>query len=87
MTIYIGVVALLLFLNYTFYKYQSAFRTLTDFYKGLYAQFLFFQSLVLWAWCAHNSGSALKDEVSAKTYDFFKMLPLSWSISDNLLKA
>lgn len=77
--IYIAIVALLLFLNYTIYKihkYQSAFSTLTNFYKGLYVQFLFFQILVLWVWCSHNSGSALKDEVSAKTYDFFKMLPL-----------
>ncbi len=75
-TIYIAIVALLLFINYTIYKYQDVFDAREDFFKSLYAQFLLFEVIVLWIWAAYNSGTALKDEVSGKTYDFFRMLPL-----------
>jgi hypothetical protein len=75
-TIYISIVALLLFINYTIYEYQDVFDAREGFFKSLYAQFLLFEVIVLWIWAAYNSGTALKDEVSGKTYDFFRMLPL-----------
>ena len=76
-TIYISVVVLLLFINYTIYKYQDAFYTLRDLCKGIYYQFLVFQIIVLWFWGAFSSASAIKEEITGKTYDFFRMLPLA----------
>jgi hypothetical protein len=75
-TIYVSIVALLLFFNYTIYIYQDVFDAPEDFFKTLYAQFLLFEVLVLWIWAARNTGTALKEELTAKTYDFFRMLPL-----------
>jgi hypothetical protein len=75
-TIYIAIVALLLFVNYSIYIYQDVFDTPEDFFKSLYSQFLVFEVIVLWIWAAYNSGTALKEELSGKTYDFFRMLPL-----------
>ncbi len=76
-TIYISVVVLLLFINYTIYKYQDTFCTPEDLCKGIYYQFLAFQIIVLWFWGAFNSASAVKEEITGKTYDFFRMLPLA----------
>ena len=76
-TIYISVVVLLLFINYTIYKYQDTFVTQKELYKGIYYQFLAFQIIVLWFWGAFSSASAIKEEITGKTYDFFRMLPLS----------
>jgi len=76
-TIYISVVMLLLFINYTIYKYQDTFCTQQDLCKGIYYQFLAFQIVVLWFWGAFSSSSAIKEEITGKTYDFFRMLPLT----------
>lgn len=76
-TIYISVVVLLLFINYTIYKYQDTFYTLKDLCKGIYFQFLTFQIIVLWFWGAFSSAAAIKEEITGKTYDFFRMLPLA----------
>ena len=75
-TIYISIVVLLLFINYTFYKYQNTVYTLQGLCKGIYYQFLAFQVIVLWFLSAANSASAVKVEITGKTYDFFRMLPL-----------
>jgi len=68
---------LLLFINYTIYKYQDTFCTQQDLCKGIYYQFLAFQIVVLWFWGAFSSSSAIKEEITGKTYDFFRMLPLT----------
>ena len=52
------------------------FDDLTDFFRGLYYQFLTFQIIILWAWSTYNSGSAIRDEILEKSYDFFRMLPM-----------
>jgi hypothetical protein len=67
----------LLFINYSVYKYQTSFGDITEFYRGLYYQFLAFQVLMLLIWSAYNSGSAIKEEILNKSFDFFRMLPLS----------
>ncbi len=76
-TIYIGIIALILFINYTAYQYQEWFGNQTRFLKGIYYQFLILQLIVLCILGAINSSSAIKDEVTGKSYDFFRMLPLS----------
>ncbi len=76
-TIYIAVIALILFINYTAYQYQEWFGNQTRFFKGLYYQFLILQVIVLCILAMINSSSAIKDEVTGKSYDFFRMLPIS----------
>lgn len=76
-TIYITITLLMILLNYSAYKYQDFFRDITDFYRSLFYQFLTFQIILLVVWGAYNSGSAIKEEISNDSYDFFRMLPLS----------
>ncbi len=76
-TIYIAVIALIVFVNYTAYQYQEWFGNQTRFFKGLYYQFLILQVIVLCILGMVNSSSAIKDEVTGKSYDFFRMLPIS----------
>ena len=76
-TIYIAVIALIVFVNYTAYQYQEWFGNQIRFFKGLYYQFLVLQVIVLCILAMINSSSAIKDEVTGKSYDFFRMLPIS----------
>lgn len=75
-TIYISIILLIVFINYSGYKYQTFFKDITKFYESLYYQFLTFQVIILFIWGAYNSGSAIKEEILNKSFDFFRMLPL-----------
>jgi hypothetical protein len=48
-----------------------------EMFTSLYYQFLVIQVLTLWLWGAFNSNSAISDEVTDRTFDFFRMLPLT----------
>jgi hypothetical protein len=76
-TIYIAVIALILFVNYTAYQYQEWFGNQTRFFKGICYQFMILQVIVLCILGMVSSSSAIKDEVTGKSYDFFRMLPIS----------
>jgi len=75
-TIYISIILLMVFINYSSYKYQTFFKDITKFYESLYYQFLTFQVIILFIWSTYNSGSAIKEEILNKSFDFFRMLPL-----------
>jgi len=77
LTIYISVVLLLLFINYTLYIYQHTFSSTQGLCRGIYFQFLALQAMILWIFGPSSSASAVKEEITGKTYDFFRMLPLS----------
>jgi hypothetical protein len=77
--VYILIVSSLLFVTITLYRTQEAFVNYETFCKIHYYIFLSFQVLILWVWTSANSASAIRDEVSNKSYDFFKMLPLTAS--------
>ena len=77
LAIYISVIMLLFFINYASYQLQSWSGDLTRFFKGIYNQFLILQVIVLCILGAFNSGSAIKSEITGKSYDFFRLLPLS----------
>ena len=77
MTIYISTLLMIFLINYSGYKNEVMYSTAADLFKSLYYQFLVLQIIVLWIWGSFNSGSAIRDEVFDKTYDFFRMLPLS----------
>ena len=76
LTIYLCVAMLMLFINYTSYKYQTGFEDLTEFSKAVYYQFLVLQTVILWVFVTFNAGTAITTEITQKSYDFFRMLPL-----------
>lgn len=45
--------------------------------RSVYGQLLAIQFLLLWAWGGYNAGNALREEMLRKSYDFFRLLPLS----------
>jgi len=75
-TIYIFIILLIIFINYTGYEYQTFFKDIVEFYKSLYFQFLTFEVIMFFIWTAYNSGSAIKEEILNRSFDFFRMLPL-----------
>lgn len=77
LTIYGSVVVLLLFINSSAREISGESILDSAFYRRLYYQFLAMQAVILWVWATLNSGSALRDEVANRTYDFFRLLPLS----------
>lgn len=76
-TIYVSVIGLLLFLNYAAYEQPVLVRVPTDFFENVCYQLLVFQVLLLCGLGAYNSGSAIRDEILGKSYDFFRLLPIS----------
>jgi hypothetical protein len=76
-TIYVSLVGLLLFLNYAAYKKPGILYVPVDFFENVCYQLLIFQVILLCAVGAYNSGSAIRDEILGKSYDFFRMLPIS----------
>jgi hypothetical protein len=75
-TIYISIILLLVSINYAGYKSQEIFSDILELHRSLYYQFLTFQIIMLIIWGAYNSGSAIKEEILNKSFDFFRMLPL-----------
>jgi hypothetical protein len=77
LTIYASVVLLLLFINVSARELAGTPAVTEKFFRGLYHQFLMIEVMLLWVWSALNSRSALREEIANKTYDFFRLLPLS----------
>ena len=75
-TIYASIITLILLINYSLYIYKAAFDSLTQLFSSLYTQLLVLQTLMLLIWAAFNSGSAISQERTERTYDFFRILPL-----------
>lgn len=74
--IYISIILLIVSISYSAYKYQALFKNIVELHRNLYYQFLTFQVIILLIWGAYNSGSAIKEEILNRSYDFFRMLPL-----------
>jgi MFS family permease len=64
-------------INYSRYITTNVFDTLPDLFKSVFYQFIVIQIITLWVWGTFNSGSAIGEEVVDKTYDFFRLLPLT----------
>ena len=77
LTIYCVIVALMLLINLAIYRQQQSFGDFLDLANTLYYQFLVLEVLILVVWGACNSNSAINEEIIEKSYDFFKLLPLS----------
>lgn len=74
-TIYVSVVILLLFVNTV--AAGSMEIPYDEFSRGLFTQFLVIEVFLLWGWATYNSATVLKGEILNRTYDFFRLLPLS----------
>jgi MFS family permease len=77
MSIYITTLLLMFLINYSRYITTNAFDTLPELFKSVFYQLLVIQIITLWIWGTFNSGSAIGEEVVDKTYDFFRLLPLT----------
>ena len=71
--IYLAVVALIVVLN-TLSSVMD--RSVQEVLRGLYIQFLVVEVFILCVWTTSNSISVIHMEVSQKSYDFFRMLPI-----------
>jgi hypothetical protein len=83
-TIYIGVILLILSLNYIVCKQQTMMRMpgysfigTEDFFRRVCHQLLTMQVILLCMMAVLNSASAIREEITGKSYDFFRMLPIS----------
>jgi hypothetical protein len=77
LTIYASVVILLLFVNSISSRLEAGSVEAGELSRRLFAQFLVMEMIILWGWTTFNSATALKSEVLNRTYDFFRLLPLS----------
>jgi hypothetical protein len=77
MIIYISILLMIFLINYSGYKNDVLYKTTTDLFRSLYYQFLVMQVIILWIWASFNSGSAIREEVFDKTFDFFRMFPIT----------
>jgi hypothetical protein len=51
--------------------------SLSDLYESLFIQFSIMQILVMWLLMPMNCSSAIQKEITEKSFDFFRMLPVS----------
>lgn len=77
MSIYIATLLLMFLINYSGYETSEMYKTLPELFKSVFYQLLVIQIITLWIWGTFNSGSAIGEEVVDKTYDFFRLLPLT----------
>ncbi|HDS85354.1 MAG TPA: hypothetical protein ENN97_09195 [Phycisphaerales bacterium] len=75
--VYVAVVLLVLFINSSIYRYGQAYLTATHLYKGLFVQFAILEIFLLWLLCPANCSTVVAREIADKSFDFFRMLPLS----------
>ncbi len=76
-TIYVALVILLLFVNHSIRQMKDEQVNWEKYYNALYFQFAALQTLILIGWATLNSRAALRQEGLDKTYDFFRLLPIS----------
>lgn len=76
-SVYAAIVLLILFVNISVYRYGDGYESLTDLYKGLFIQFTIMELLLLWLVIPASTSNVVAREINDKSFDFFRMLPLS----------
>ena len=74
--IYLTVAALVVILAFTA-TYEHGRLATREFWRGLFITFSILQILLLWVVGMYHAGSAIQQEVTEKSVDFFRLLPLS----------
>jgi hypothetical protein len=77
MSVYIATLLLMFLINYSGYETQEMYKTLEELFKSIFYQLLIIQIITMWVWGTFNAGSAIGEEVTDKTYDFFRLLPMT----------
>ncbi len=78
--LYFCIVLLVLLINSSIYQYgNGAYTEITDLYKGLFVQFTILELFLLWLVCPTNCSNVVTKEIADKSFDFFRMLPVSAS--------
>jgi hypothetical protein len=71
------VLSLIFFINVSIYRLGETFMSLTGLYESLFIQFSIMQILLMWLLMPMNCSSAIQREITDKSFDFFRMLPIS----------
>jgi len=77
--VYAVVVGLMVFIASSIAKTPGGAIKVQQACRIIYYELLVVQVIMLWFWAAYNAGSAIPEEVAHKSYDFFRLLPLSAS--------
>lgn len=72
---YFGIIGMIVLINVLIY--YNSLKEKPMIFKWMYYQILIFETLIMWFWTTHNSNQAIRNEKRRKTYDFFKMMPVS----------
>jgi len=78
-SLYIAAVLLVLFINTSIYRFGQAYTSPAELFRGLCLQFAALEAFLLWLLCPVNCSSVVAREIADKSFDFFRMLPLSAS--------
>ena len=79
-SLYVCIALLILFINTSIYRYSAdGYDTVKDLYVGLFVQFAVLELFLLWLLCPANCSNVVGREIADKSFDFFRLLPLSAS--------
>lgn len=76
-SLYMAAVLLLLFINMSVYQVGQAYAGPQDLFRGLFLQFAVLEVFLLWLLGSINCSGVITREIADKSFDFFRMLPLS----------
>ena len=76
-SIFTVIVFILFMVNLAAYFEAAAFGSITEMFSSLYYQLYFLLFVVACIFSASSTATALRDEFVERSYDFFRMLPLS----------
>jgi len=76
-TLYICSLLLIFFINISVYNLGQVFGSLQELYKTLFIQLTIIQVILLWLLMPMNCSNVVPREIADKSFDFFRMLPLS----------
>jgi hypothetical protein len=74
---YAILLALVVFINCTLWSRKLAYDSGADCFQGIFLQLSLFQVFLWWGVGGYLASTAFKEELLAKTHDFFRLLPLS----------
>lgn len=75
--IYVSIVFLIFFVNFSRSSLGYRFESYDVIFRSIFYQIVISQIIILCFWSSYNSGSVISSEILRRSYDFFKLLPLS----------
>lgn len=77
-SMFVTVIVIILAINYSILKnHPAVFESARHMCASLYYQFMAFLVFMAWVISAGTSSTAIRTEINERSYDFFRMLPLS----------